>query len=482
MTINGFLKSAICSVLTFAASSIMTSCGNEMTEGESETITKQECILQFEVALDNFKGDNTRSEVREWKNGDRIFLYLADGEGRVSARVVFDSTQNDWNLSYDGIFPSGEYSGTAVFLDGDTQEWTDGMTLGSDVAIYRDLDVTCVKTGTMVKIVTLLRPMVGRLRVLFSDSQILKFAVSGIEHNYKMSLPTLEFSTNETPVECEVGDNLYSKYIYGSFPQTSRFISVGYDNHLFTTQFEKRILEAGVSGYIDLPTEASHKGWEMTILNTPQLGTLDVYDITTFSITLASTVVSNGNGTVSECGFCYSKSDNPTVSDVKVNCGKPTGGTFTKTVTGLEENTLYHVRAYAINESGVAYSEEVSVTTLAITVPSVSATTISVEEGSDSALFSAQIVSEGNGKISECGFCYSTSSMPDIYDKKLVASVSPSFTATASALVIGTRYYVRAYAVNEKGVAYGEQISFIGGGGKPKDEDLPRPNMIKGKH
>lgn len=167
MTINGFLKSAICSVLTFAASSIMTSCGNEMTEGESETITKQECILQFEVALDNFKGDNTRSEVREWKNGDRIFLYLADGEGRVSARVVFDSTQNDWNLSYDGIFPSGEYSGTAVFLDGDTQEWTDGMTLGSDVAIYRDLDVTCVKTGTMVKIVTLLRPMVGRLRVLF---------------------------------------------------------------------------------------------------------------------------------------------------------------------------------------------------------------------------------------------------------------------------------------------------------------------------
>ena len=38
-------------------------------------------------------------------------------------------------------------------------------------------------------------------------------------------------------------------------------------------------------------------------------------------------------------------------------------GTFTSDMTGLLSGTLYHVRAYATNEAGTAYGNEVTFTT-----------------------------------------------------------------------------------------------------------------------
>lgn len=480
MTTNGFLKSTFRLAAMLIPLTLFSTCGSENIEEVTRQTVSDECRFVFDLSMENFQGDDTRAEVHNWENGDRIFLRLFDDESNaVSARAVYNGEDSEWKLSYDGQFPAGKYSGNAVFIDGATQEWSDGLTFDSHTAIYRDENVSCEKSASVIKVTALLRPMVGRLR--FHSSALTRFSVSGIIQNYKMSFPSLDFLSTETPVECSIEEDGYSRYIYGSQPDASRYINVGYDNQLYSVSMRQRILDPGVSGYLELPAIDSHDGWSMTILSIPELGMLDAYDIGVSNITLASSIVSNGNGTVSECGFCYSKSDNPTVNDAKISCGKPSGGSFTKTITGLDENTSYHVRAYAINESGVAYSEEKTVNTLAIEPAILSATTIKVEDGSTSAVFEAQIMSDGHGEISECGFCYSTTSMPDINDNKVQCNVSPSFGATVNSLTIGTRYYVRAYAINQKGVAYSDQVSFIGGGGKPKDDDLTRPNMIKRK-
>lgn len=480
MTTNGFHKAACRLAIILIPWILLSSCDSENMSDVPVQTASEECRFILDVSLKNFQGEETRAEVHNWGNGDRIFFRLSDSESSVvTVRAVYDGEESEWKLSYEGQFPIGEYSGTAVFIDGDTQEWSDGITFDSSTAIYRDVNVSCVKSASVIKVTALLRPMVGRLR--FHGPESAQFAVSGIIHNYKMSFPNLDFLTTETPVECDIEEDGFSKYIYGSQPDVSRFVNVAYDNQLYSVSLRQRILDPGVSGYLELPTINSHSGWEVTILSIPELGSLNAYDIGVSYVTLSSSIVSSGNGTVTECGFCYSRSDNPTVNDAKINCGKPSGGSFAKTITGLEENTSYHVRAYAINESGVAYSEEKIVNTLAIEPAVLSATTIKVEDGSTSAEFAAQIMSDGHGEISECGFCYSTTSMPDITDNKVQCNVSPSFGATVNSLTIGSRYYVRAYAVNQKGVAYGEQVSFIGGGGKPKDDDLSRPNMIKSK-
>ncbi len=51
-------------------------------------------------------------------------------------------------------------------------------------------------------------------------------------------------------------------------------------------------------------------------------------------------------------------------------------GTFASNITGLTPDTKYYIRAYATNSAGTAYGNEVSVTTTAIVVPTLTTTAV----------------------------------------------------------------------------------------------------------
>lgn len=65
---------------------------------------------------------------------------------------------------------------------------------------------------------------------------------------------------------------------------------------------------------------------------------------------------------ITERGICYATHSAPTTEDNIVKASRGTG-TFTITITGLAEATLYYLRAYAINEAGIAYGNEIVFTT-----------------------------------------------------------------------------------------------------------------------
>lgn len=67
---------------------------------------------------------------------------------------------------------------------------------------------------------------------------------------------------------------------------------------------------------------------------------------------------------VSERGFVYSTSPQPTTADTKVTAGSGTG-IYTASLSGLLSSTLYHYRAYAINAIGTGYGDDVIFTTTA---------------------------------------------------------------------------------------------------------------------
>ncbi|MCK9638833.1 MAG: choice-of-anchor D domain-containing protein [Prolixibacteraceae bacterium] len=70
-------------------------------------------------------------------------------------------------------------------------------------------------------------------------------------------------------------------------------------------------------------------------------------------------VTSDGGTTVTEKGFCWGLSANPTVGDARTTEG--TGiGNFSDIITGLTPGTTYHVRAYAINAVGTSYGADLS--------------------------------------------------------------------------------------------------------------------------
>ena len=95
----------------------------------------------------------------------------------------------------------------------------------------------------------------------------------------------------------------------------------------------------------------------------PKVKTSAVSEITINSAVCGGEVTSDGNGTITARGICWSTSQNPTIEDNKTTNGSGLGS-FTSNLSNLSPNTTYYVRAYATNEVGTSYGNEVSFTTL----------------------------------------------------------------------------------------------------------------------
>ena len=86
--------------------------------------------------------------------------------------------------------------------------------------------------------------------------------------------------------------------------------------------------------------------------------TAPIINITQTTATSGGNVTDNGGGIVTARGVCWDTTPNPTISyNTTTNDGTGTGS-FTSSIAGLTENTIYYVRAYATNNSGTAYGEE----------------------------------------------------------------------------------------------------------------------------
>ena len=79
----------------------------------------------------------------------------------------------------------------------------------------------------------------------------------------------------------------------------------------------------------------------------------------------------------------------------------------------------------------------------------------------NSAICGGNVSSDNGDAITESGVCWSTTSLPTISNSKIsISSGVSNFSSTITGLLPATTYYVRAYAVNKQGVAYGSVVSF----------------------
>ena len=89
-----------------------------------------------------------------------------------------------------------------------------------------------------------------------------------------------------------------------------------------------------------------------------------------------------------------------------------------------------------------------------------------VSTGAVTATFTAATVSatvehQGTGAVTERGVCYGTSANPTVAGSKVTATgTTGSYACSLTGLADGTTYYVRAYATNSQGTAYGNAVTF----------------------
>ena len=100
----------------------------------------------------------------------------------------------------------------------------------------------------------------------------------------------------------------------------------------------------------------------LTIYHLPAVTTAPVSNIATNWVSSGGNVIHDSGGAVIARGVCWSTSQNPTIADAHTTDGTGTG-TFTSNITGLTPNTTYYVRAYATNNGGTSYGEEMTFTT-----------------------------------------------------------------------------------------------------------------------
>jgi hypothetical protein len=170
-------------------------------------------------------------------------------------------------------------------------------------------------------------------------------------------------------------------------------------------------------------------------------------------------VVSDNGAPVSSRGICWATTASPTTANSKYS--EAAGlGSFTASMTGLTANTTYHVRAFAINGGGTSYGNEVSFVTITTTVSSLTTKSI-IGISSNIAGSGGVISSDGGSAIIAKGVCWSVNPTPDIASSKSNDGTGPaSYNSTISGLSPLTKYYVRAYATNSVGTAYGNEINF----------------------
>jgi len=190
----------------------------------------------------------------------------------------------------------------------------------------------------------------------------------------------------------------------------------------------------------------------------PVLTTAIATAITQNTATSGGTITSDGAASITARGVCWSTIQNPTISDSKTTDGSGTGD-FTSTLTGLIGNTTYHIRAYATNSAGTQYGNQISFKTSPL-IPTLSTTTIS-SITQTTATSGGNVTNDGGATVTARGVCWSTSANPTTANNKTINGTGTGvFTSSITGLTATTTYYLRAYATNIAGTAYGNEITF----------------------
>ena len=216
--------------------------------------------------------------------------------------------------------------------------------------------------------------------------------------------------------------------------------------------------------------------------------------VTPTSVVCYGTVLSDGGGDILERGVCWYGEPYPTftlledhtapvLSDHRMVAGGDLGS-FSCELNHYGTDSIYYFRAYAKNDAGVSYgSEKVLVSIfdpnlgdepiLLEDLPKVTITSVS-DVTESHALCVGAVTDDGGSAIVERGFCWRADNSYSYHYLNLQGT--DAFTGILSNLLPNTTYYVRAYATNEKGRGYSNEMSFTTENGNGDYVDLGLPS------
>ena len=159
--------------------------------------------------------------------------------------------------------------------------------------------------------------------------------------------------------------------------------------------------------------------------------------------------------------------------------GTVNSDTLTYSDTGLTPGTTYTYRVYSYNgiDNSPTYSNELSLTTTNTMILPILTTTETSEITTTTAVSGGTISSNGASVVIAKGVVWSTSSNATIVlSTKTINDIGVgTYTSSITGLTANTTYYIRAYATNSFGTAYGNEFSFTTN--SSTEVNVPGPNV-----
>ena len=257
-----------------------------------------------------------------------------------------------------------------------------------------------------------------------------------------------------------------------SVSKTEGVLSVGRIQALIIT-IDRSLLDSGKNiTHINIKTDkGDNKQLLVVVLNDvdfslPTLSTHEIKDfnIQNSSITVVASIYEAGVPEYIERGFVYSTSSKPKIeSDSKFVVSGTGIGEF-QTDIRVETSKMYYIRSYAINKKGISYGNEI-IFDINEMLPKVETMVVEVRNESD-ILLEGNIQKMGIPKYKECGFLYAKKENITIEDsevEKVIASrvEGSTFNAEISIELGNDIWYVKAYAINDVGIVYGDALRAV---------------------
>ena len=127
--------------------------------------------------------------------------------------------------------------------------------------------------------------------------------------------------------------------------------------------------DCGISGELEVNNGTDWTnmigGLASGVISSPIVTTIIATSITSTSVISGGNVTSEGSSAITSRGVCWSTSASPTTLDTVLS-DTGTFGIYSSNLTNLSPDTVYHLRAYAINDIGTAYGDEIIFTTAAV--------------------------------------------------------------------------------------------------------------------
>ena len=256
-------------LMAMAIALVMGSCSSDVLsdmgqESQGKHTTKMEFVgkvigFDQQVSTKAKMQSRAASSSTSWKDGDKIYITFYNGTNIIPGEATYSSISG-WSVSYDGDLATGSnLKCEARYFVNATFTSSSLVSLNSNSEIYEDLNATYAYSNGSLTVTATLSPKTGRIRLTGKAGE--KIYISGISV-YTTFAPAINtFSTSNAMITSTVASNGFTPYIYGYFTDDDRSLGLVGSDYAFTRTCTSSMFNKGESGYMAIPSVASHNNW-----------------------------------------------------------------------------------------------------------------------------------------------------------------------------------------------------------------------------